>query len=52
MKEETNAGKKTIGSVLFLTRRGPSLVVDNTDKSLILQSLGVAVICKLLSLIL
>ena len=52
MKEETNAGKKTIGSVLFLTRRGPSLLVDNTDKSLILQSLGVAVICKLLSLIL
>ena len=52
MKEETNAGKKSIGSVLFLSRRGPSLVVDNTDKSLILQSLGVAVKCKLLSLIL
>ena len=52
VKEETNEGNKTIGSGLFLSRRGPYLVVDNTDKGIILQSLGVAVICKLLSSIL
>ena len=37
MKEETNEGNKTIGSVLDLTRRGPSLVVDYTAKGLILH---------------